>query len=170
MQNLKNALLPVHVKFLSFIVLIAIIVGCNNSIDSEKIDGKTLNKILNERFTGELAYETTDFVEDFWRVRGNKGYNASIDKVVAALEKSGFVNEDIATADDRLTYRLEKRPMKLPTWEPIDASLTIVGEDSPLLKYPENRHMIALNSFSTPVSGVEAEIVKVSSEAEIYES
>lgn len=116
---------------------------------------------LNERFTGELAYETVAFVEKYWRVVGNTGFNKSIYKVAEQLEKAGYVLEENATESDILTYRIEKRPLKRPTWESVDANVSIDGQEEPLLTHSSNRNMIAMNSYSTPKEGVTAEVIHI---------
>lgn len=116
---------------------------------------------LNERFTGELAYETVDFVEKYWRVVGNTGFNKSIYKVAEQLKKAGYVLEENATESDILTYRIEKRPLKRPTWESVDANVTIDDQEKPLLSHSTNRNMIAMNSYSTPKQGVTAEVIHI---------
>ena len=68
---------------------------------------------------------------------------------------------DRAGPADRLTYRIERRPLSRPTWEPVDASLEIVGAAGPVLRYATNRHMVGMYSASTPATGVEAELVSV---------
>lgn len=118
---------------------------------------------LNKKFTGDLAYNTTSFVEKYWRVVGNTGFNKSIYKVAESLEQAGFVLEDSARLTDQLTYRIEKRPMKRPTWESVDASITINDEQEPLLMHSTNRNMIALNSYSTEEEGVTAEVMYITS-------
>ena len=118
-------------------------------------------------YTGELAFETVDFVEKYWRVPGNTGFNKTVYKIAEELEVAGYVLEEKATADNRMTYRIEKRAMENFTWEPVAASLTIVGQDTMLLKYSTNRNMIYLNSVSTPKKGVVAEIVHLRNYEEI---
>jgi len=49
-----------------------------------------------------------------------------------------------------------------PTWEPSEGSLELVGPGGgPLLDLSTNLNMIAINSYSTPAEGVEAELVYV---------
>ena len=72
--------------------------------------------------------ETTAFVEQYWRVAGNTGFNATVYRIQEKLEASGYIQEGTASPEDRLTYRIEKRVMKRPTWEPVDAQLSIVGK------------------------------------------
>jgi aminopeptidase YwaD len=113
-------------------------------------------------FSGQRALATTAFVEQFWRVPGNAGFNASIMRVASMLDSAGFVREDRAPTGARLTYRIERRPMAgRPTWEPVDGTLTIVGEPAPILRYAGNRHMLGMYSYSTPSGGAEAELVDV---------
>lgn len=119
--------------------------------------------IVRPLFTGNKAYETTAYVEQFWRVPGNTGFNKSIYRIIENLEASGYVNEDEAHEQQRLVYRLEKRPMKNPTWEPVHAELSIVGISEPLLKFETNRNMIYQNASSTPEGGVVAEIIHIES-------
>jgi len=72
-----------------------------------------------------------------------------------------LVEESKAARGATLTYRIEHRPIRQPAWEPVDASVTIVGESEPVLSLKTNRNMLAINSFSTPDSGVGAELVDV---------
>lgn len=116
---------------------------------------------INLRFSGDLAYNATDYVEDYWRVVGNTGFNKSIFKIVEELENVGFVLETEAKESDRFVYRLEKRPMKTPTWESINGYVEINRKKLPLLTTVHNRNMIALNSYSTPTSGISAEVIHV---------
>ncbi|MEP7324508.1 MAG: M28 family peptidase [Gemmatimonadota bacterium] len=116
---------------------------------------------LRQVISGDQALETVAFVERYWRVPGNAGYNSSINQVASLLEHAGFVLEDGARAADRLVYRLERRPMTSPAWEPENATLTIAGQPAPLLTFAKNRNMLAINSWSTPRGGVEAEVVAV---------
>ncbi len=43
--------------------------------------------VINQEFTGDLAFETTSFVEKYWRVVGNTGFNKSIYKIEEELKK-----------------------------------------------------------------------------------
>ena len=116
---------------------------------------------IRSQFSGERAMETVAFVERYWRIPGNTGFNASITQVAGILERAGFILEERAKPADRLVYRIERRPMDRPTWDPVDASLAIAGQSTPLLRYATNRNMLAINSYSTPAGGFEAEVVSV---------
>ena len=120
-----------------------------------------LEQTVIENFTGNLAYETTAFVEKYWRVVGNTGFNESINFIAKNLESAGFVLEENAKPNNRLTYRIEKRELKNPTWEMVDARVTFSNKEAPLLVHETNRNMVALNSYSTPENGVTAQVVYV---------
>jgi aminopeptidase YwaD len=116
---------------------------------------------LRKEFSADQTYKTTAFVEQRWRLAGNKGFDESIYYVEEILKQAGFKKEVKGEADGPLTYRIETRKMKRPTWEPVNASLTIAGETTPLLQFSTNRNMLAVYSASTPTAGITAEVVDV---------
>ena len=153
-------------KYLILALSVFVLISCKSKqadLETVKKEQKSLDyyNSINPEFTGDLAYETTAFVEQYWRVVGNTGFNKSIYYIAEQLEKAGYVLEDKATATDILTYRIEKRALKRPTWESIDASVTITGETTPLLQHATNRNMLAINSYSTPKEGVTAEVIHI---------
>jgi aminopeptidase YwaD len=116
---------------------------------------------LRQAFNGNNAFETVGYVEQRWRLAGNSGFNESIYYVEKILQQAGFVKEAKDETDARLTYRIEKRPMKRPAWEPVSAQLFIQGVGKPLLDFTTNRNMLAMFSASTPDEGVTAELIDV---------
>jgi aminopeptidase YwaD len=118
-------------------------------------------KLTRAGFNEKNAYETTAFVEKYFRVPGNTGFNASIHYVEDILKKAGYVEQKTSEFEGPLTYRIEKRPMKRNTWEPVNANVTIVGETAPLIAFQTNRNMIPINCPSTPAGGVTAEVIFV---------
>ena len=146
-------------KSVVFLLVSMLFINCKK--DTPKVlSSSNYSTILNQEFTGDLAFNTTSFVEKYWRVVGNTGFNKSIYKIAEELEKAGYVLEENASEKDILTYRIEKRPLKKPTWESVNASVEIEGEKGePLLAHASNRNMIALNSYSTPKEGILAEVI-----------
>jgi aminopeptidase YwaD len=118
-------------------------------------------KLTRANFNQNNALATTAFVEKYFRIPGNTGFNASIYHVEDILKKAGFVKEKKNEFEAPLTYRIEKRAMKGKTWEPVNASVTILGENQPLISFATNRNMIPINCPSTPTGGVTAEVVFV---------
>jgi aminopeptidase YwaD len=120
-----------------------------------------LFSLVRPEFSGDRALTTVAFVEQRWRWPGNRPFDESIDHVAEQLRAAGYVDEKRASPTDRLTFRIESRPMSGPAWEPLDASVTIVGSSVPILRFATNRNMLAVNSSSTPDGAVEAEVVSV---------
>jgi len=147
-------------KIIPFLFITLFLISCKKE-KTIVLSTANYSDVINQEFTGDLAFETTYFVEKYWRVVGNTGFNKTIYKIANNLEKSGFVLEENATENEMLTYRIEKRPLKNPTWESVDAMLTMNNEKTPLLQHATNRNMIALNSYSTPKEGITAEVIHI---------
>lgn len=141
-------------SLLFFLVCISVSAQKTTAIDS-------YYPLLRNLYDGNNAYNTVAFVEKYWRIAGNTGFNESIYHVEKILQQAGFQKEVKGEADGPLTYRIETRKMRRPTWEPVSSSLTIVGESMPLLESVRNRNMIAINSASTPAEGETAELIYV---------
>lgn len=105
-------------------------------------------ELVDATFNKEEAFTTVAFVEKYWRSVGNEGFNQSIYHVAEKLKAAGFVLESEASPEDRLIYRIEKRPLRFSTWEPVSGSLSLSSGEE-LLNFSTNRNMIAMNSFST---------------------
>ena len=115
--------------------------------------------LARAEYSGERARKLVAFMDGWFRWPGNAAFDASIDRVVSQLRAAGYVREDSAGPAARLVYRVEHRPLRGPAWDLQDASLTIVGERIPLLHLATNLNMLAINSYSTPDSGLVAEVV-----------
>jgi hypothetical protein len=144
-------------------IAVLLLGSCTPEHSQRPSTGAIREFLLNaqDAYSGERALDVVGFVEQYWRLPGNTGFDASIQRVIEELEDAGYVSEEEASPEARLTYRVEGRPMARPTWEPVDASLTIVGRDEPLLELATNRSMITAYSYSTPPGGIEAEVVDV---------
>jgi aminopeptidase YwaD len=141
-----------------FLFLALLLVSINSFAQTQIAD---YFKLTRAGFNEKNAYATTAFVEKYFRVPGNTGFNASIHYVEDILKKAGYVEQKTSEFEGPLTYRIEKRPMKRNTWEPVNANVTIVGETAPLIAFQTNRNMIPINCPSTPVGGVTAEVIFV---------
>lgn len=148
-------------KIVAFLLVSILIINCKKEGEVVILSTDNYSDVINKEFTGDLAYETTAFVEKYWRVVGNTGFNESVFNIAKNLEKAGFTLEEKATESNLLTYRIEKRPLKRPTWESVNANVKIKGDATYLLEHATNRNMIALNSYSTPEKGIEADVVYI---------
>ncbi len=120
-----------------------------------------LVRLARAEYSGERARELVAYMGGWFRLPGNTTFDASLDRIVSQLRSAGYVREDSAAATARLLYRIETRAMRGPAWDPLDGSLTIVGDAAPLLRFATNLNMLAINSWSTPDTGVVAELVDV---------
>ncbi len=120
-----------------------------------------LYKLTRADISGTRAKDVVIFMDQWFRWPGNTGFNQSLDHVEGILTAAGYVKEDAAKPTDRLTYRIETRPLPNAAWDPLDASITLEGKSTPLMQYATNRNMLAINSWSTPDSGVYAELAFV---------
>lgn len=133
-------------SLLSIFLFIACLNPKNTSVHHPTVE--PFYEMVDAEFDGQKAYETVAYVEQFFRVVGNEGFDKSVHFVEKVLKNEGFVEETEATATDRLTYRIEHRPLTRPTWQPVSGSLSLVSGEE-LLNFETNRNMIAINSYST---------------------
>lgn len=141
------------------LLTVSLVAFCMNAFSQNTVDNYF--KLTRAGFNKQNALKTTAYVEQRWRVPGNTGFNESILYVEKILKDAGFVQQKENEQEALMTYRLEKRPLRQNTWEPVNASVTIEGESSPVLQFKTNRNMIPINCPSTPDGGVVAEIVYV---------
>ena len=116
---------------------------------------------VHRGISGARAFTTVEYVQRRFRLPGNEGFDLAIDSVASLLRAAGYVDEATALPGSRLVYRIESRPMAGDAWTPHDARLTIKGRTVPLQTLAGNLNMIAINSASTPDSGVTAPLVDV---------
>jgi hypothetical protein len=137
------------------------VAGFNLPLRAQQLlpDEAYYSSLLHKTFDTQRVMKTVAFVERYFRIAGNSGFDSSIYFVENILKDAGFKKQVNNEFENLLTYRIERRPMHRPTWEPVDASLRLEGEESPLLSFRTNRNMIAINSASTPETGVSAEVI-----------
>ena len=146
-------------KSLSLLVIAVLSLSCTKTDQVHAPLVQPYFEMTDAEFNAEQAFETVAYIEQYFRVVGNEGFNNSIYYVEELLKNEGFVEESEAASNDRLTYRIEKRELNRPTWEPVSGMLEL-GNGEPLLNFDTNRNMMAINSFST--KGVEEyEVVNV---------
>lgn len=104
--------------------------------------------LVDAEFNAQKAFETVAYVEQYFRVVGNEGFDNSVYFVENLLKEEGFVEESSASTTDRLVYRIEHRPLSKPTWQPVSGSLKLASGEE-LLNFETNRNMMAINSHST---------------------
>ena len=118
-------------------------------------------ELTRAEFSGDRAKETVATMAGKQRWPGNTAFDAALDRVVAQLRAAGYVHQDSAPASALLTYRIESRPLIRSAWDMIDASLTVEGDQRPLMSSAVNFNMLAVNSSSTPDTGIVAELIDI---------
>ena len=106
---------------------------------------------LSTRFDRAVAMDVVRFMQQYWRVAANPGYNASLDFIRDGLEKAGTP----------LVVRVDEYPNNGPGWDYAEGTVTIDWDPTPVLSKERDRVSLAINSFSTPDGGLRARLVDV---------
>lgn len=113
---------------------------------------------LASRLNPAEAIEVVEFMDQYWRLAANPGYNASIDHIRERLLTAGFS----ASAGARATVRVDEFPNQGRGWDYRVGTVAFdeAGEP-PLLSRERDRVSLAINSFPTPAGGLRAPLVDV---------
>ena len=107
--------------------------------------------VLAGRFDRVAAMDVVRFMQQYWRVAANPGYNASLD----------YIRDRIGEAGAPLVVRVDEYPNNGHGWDYLEGSVAIAGESTPVLSKEQDRVSLAINSFSTPEAGLRARLVDV---------
>jgi hypothetical protein len=142
-------------------MIIPALTACSGSVDNSSPLTVRIAADVDNEFRGEQALASVAILDNYIRWPGNRDFDASIAHIVERLEAAGFVPEVDASAASRLVYRIEEFPLDQPAWRPVNATLRIDGQDTPLMSFSTNRNMLALHSFSTPNGEVVVDVIDV---------
>lgn len=95
-------------KSLSLLVIAVLSLSCTKTDQVHSPLVQPYFEMTDAEFNAEQAFETVAYIEQYFRVVGNQGFNNSIYFVEELLKNEGFVEESEAASNDRLTYRIEK--------------------------------------------------------------
>jgi aminopeptidase YwaD len=104
---------------------------------------------VKDRVDGNTAMEVVRFMDQFWRISGNPGFNASVDHIRDGLQAEG------------LTPRVEEFQGRGRGWDYQVGTVTFADTGEVLLSREKDHISLCINSFSTPAGGVEASLVDV---------
>ena len=116
-------------------------------------------RALSTRVDGLGAMETVRFMDQFWRLAGNPGFNASIDAIRARLIAYGFA---AAPEKDRPFVRVDEWGQPRG-WDYDIGTVAFADGGEVLMSRLRDRVSLCINSFSTPTEGVTARLVDVGS-------
>jgi cyclophilin family peptidyl-prolyl cis-trans isomerase/HEAT repeat protein len=118
------------------------------------------------------GFDTTEamaqvrFMDQYWRLAGNEGFDKSIDRVKARLIEAGFVELPARPTAPITTPSLWIEPAATPSlgWDQSVATLAIVRDGQPeqvVISRAKERLALEINSFSTAPGGVTAPLIDV---------
>jgi Zn-dependent M28 family amino/carboxypeptidase len=112
-------------------------------------------------FDERAALDHVQFISQYWRLPGNAGYNASIDRIRDRLVSAGFAASASGTAP---RVAVEEYANPGHAWEYTTGNVAIVrpgAQDEVVLSRDKDRLALCINSFSTAPDGVVARLVDV---------
>ena len=104
------------------------------------------------------------FVSQFWRLSGNPGYNATLDRVKSRMLDSGFADGTSPATRQAASVWVEEYPNTGKGWSYSIGTLALAREgetDEPVLTREDQNLSLCINSFSTSAGGVMARLVDV---------
>jgi hypothetical protein len=116
------------------------------------------------RFDTRAAMADVRFASRFWRLAGNPGFDATIDRLHAELVRAGFSSARASAAGRRPSAWIESYPNSGHGWSYAVGTLALARDgqsDEVLLSHDTHPLAVCINSFSTPPGGVVARIVDV---------
>ena len=130
---------------------------------ARKVD-PVIDRLWSDFAPGD-AMDDVRFISRFWRIAGNPGYDASIDRMHARLLASGFTPAARAPArSERPSTWIEQYPNTGHGWSYSVGTLALVRASQPdeiLLSRDTHQIALCINSFSTPSGGLTARLVDV---------
>jgi hypothetical protein len=102
---------------------------------------------VKDRVDGAAAMDVVRFMDQYWRIAGNPGFNASVDRIHDGLRKAG------------LQARVEEFNGRGRGWDYQAGTVAFADSGEVLLSRERDRVSLCINSFSTPQGGIEAPLV-----------
>jgi aminopeptidase YwaD len=106
-------------------------------------------RAVKDRVDGNAAMEIVRFMDPFWRISGNPGFNASVDRIRDGLRAAG------------LDPRVEEFQARGRGWDYQAGTVAFADSGEVLLSREHDRISLCINSFSTPAGGIEAPLIDV---------
>ena len=122
--------------------------------------GERAYQAVSSRFDPASAVEIVSFMDQYWRLAGNPGFNASIDHIRDRLLDAGFST----AANARSTIRVDEFANEGHGWNYTVGTVTFEDEEpggEPVLSRDRDRVSLAINSFPTVQGGLRARLIDV---------
>jgi hypothetical protein len=114
-------------------------------------------RALSQRVDGLAALETVRYMDQFWRLAGNPGFNSSIDYIRARLLAAGFAE----SPDKNRPYVRVDEWGQTRGWDYQVGTVAFAGDGEVVLSRLRDRVSLCINSFSTPKGGLTARLIDV---------
>jgi aminopeptidase YwaD len=116
-------------------------------------------RAVSARFDERDAMSIVSFMDQYWRIAGNPGFNASVDHIRDRLRSAGYRQ---ASGNAMGFVRIDEFANTGRGWDYRVGTVEFDGaSEPPLLSRARDRVSLAINSFSTPPGGLVARIVDV---------
>jgi len=104
---------------------------------------------VKNRVDARTAMAIETFMDQYWRIAGTPGFNASVDRIRDALGSAG------------LAPRVEEFANRGRGWDHQVATIAFADTGEVVTSRERDRIALCINSFSTPPGGIEAPLVDV---------
>ena len=114
-------------------------------------------------YDAAAAMDHVKFISQFWRLPGNAGYDASLDRVAERIKTSGVFSTPGAREKTPDVF-FEQTPDVVRAWDHTVGTLALVRlgqQDDVVLSRERERLALCINSFSTTPGGIVAPLVDV---------
>ncbi len=100
---------------------------------------------VKDRVNGKAAMDVVRFMDQYWRIPGNPGFNASVDRIRDGLQAAG-----IATRVEEFPLRQGPGPAGGRGWDYRTGTVSFADTGEVLLSRERDLVSLCINSFSTP--------------------
>jgi len=114
-------------------------------------------RALSQRVDGHAALEMVRYMDQFWRIAGNPGFNSSIDYIRERLRAVGFAD---SSEKGGPFVRIDAWG-HVRGWDYQLGTVAFADDGEVLLSRVRDRVSLCINSFSTPEGGLVAPLVDV---------
>jgi aminopeptidase YwaD len=112
-------------------------------------------RALSQRIDGLAALDTVRYMDQYWRLAGNPGYNYSIDYIRERLRAAGFAD---GPEKDRPFFRVDEWG-SVRGWDYQVGTVAFADDGEVVLSRLRDRVSLCINSFPTPKGGLVARLV-----------
>jgi aminopeptidase YwaD len=130
--------------------------GSGQAPDSLPAGAERAYKAIKDRVDGNAAMDVVRFMDPYWRISGNPGFNASVDHIRDGLQAAGVTNR----VEEFSPRQGSGQAPRGRGWDYQAGTVSFADTGEVLLSRERDRVSLCINSFSTP-GVIEAPLVDV---------